>query len=179
MKYNDSKFWILFVCIINGLWLRKVVLSDRSLKINKSFKFKSGTSFCKGISAPVTTKNIQAGIKTCILIRRSSFNLRIERLHPKNGDGIGKRQEACGRNGDFGMCILFVIFTHKFIFMRTNIELDDVLVNQAIKLSKLRTKREVIQEALKSYVASMKKRQLLNLKGRVSWEGNLKEMRSL
>jgi Arc/MetJ family transcription regulator len=100
-------------------------------------------------------------------------------LHPNNGDGIGKRQEASGRNDDFAMCILFVIFTHKFIFMRTNIELDDVLVNQAIKLSKLRTKREVIQEALKSYVASMKKRQLLNLKGRVSWEGNLKEMRSL
>lgn len=63
--------------------------------------------------------------------------------------------------------------------MRTNIELDDVLVNQAIKLSKLKTKREVVQEALKSYVASMKKRELLNLKGRVSWEGNLKEMRSL
>jgi Arc/MetJ family transcription regulator len=83
------------------------------------------------------------------------------------------------RIDDLGMCILFVIFTHKFNFMRTNIELDDVLVNQAIKLSKLRTKREVIQEALKSYVASMKKRQLLNLKGRVSWEGNLKDMRSL
>jgi Arc/MetJ family transcription regulator len=84
-----------------------------------------------------------------------------------------------GPDDDFAMCILFVIFTHKFIFMRTNIELDDVLVNQAIKLSKLKTKREVIQEALKSYVASMKKKQLLNLKGRVSWEGNLKEMRSL
>jgi Arc/MetJ family transcription regulator len=77
------------------------------------------------------------------------------------------------------MCIIFVIFTHKFRLMRTNIELDDVLVKQAIKLSKLKTKREVVQEALKSYVASMKKRELLNLKGRVSWEGNLKEMRSL
>jgi len=42
--------------------------------------------------------------------------------------------------------------------MRTNIELDDVLVKQAIKLSKLKTKREVVQEALKSYVASMKKK---------------------
>jgi len=63
--------------------------------------------------------------------------------------------------------------------MRTNIELDDVLVKQAIKLSKLKTKREVIQEALKNYVASMKKRELLNMKGRVSWEGNLKDMRSL
>jgi Arc/MetJ family transcription regulator len=77
------------------------------------------------------------------------------------------------------MCIFFVTFTHKFNLMRTNIELDDVLVKQAIKLSKLKTKREVVQEALKSYVASMKKRELLNLKGRVSWEGNLKEMRSL
>ncbi len=38
-------------------------------------------------------------------------------------------------------------------------------VKQAIKLSKLKTKREVVQEALKSYVASMKKRELLNLKG--------------
>jgi Arc/MetJ family transcription regulator len=77
------------------------------------------------------------------------------------------------------MCIIFAIFTHKFNLMRTNIELDDVLIKQAIKLSKLKTKREVVQEALKSYVASMKKKELLNLKGRVSWEGNLKEMRSL
>lgn len=77
------------------------------------------------------------------------------------------------------MCIILIILTHKFTFMRTNIELDDVLVNQAIKLSKLKTKREVVQEALKSYVASMKKRELLNLKGRILWEGNLKEMRSL
>ena len=79
----------------------------------------------------------------------------------------------------FGMCIIFLIFTHKSNLMRTNIELDDVLVKQAIKLSKLKTKREVVQEALKNYVASMKKKELLNLKGRVSWEGNLKEMRSL
>jgi len=77
------------------------------------------------------------------------------------------------------MCIFFTIFTHKFNLMRTNIELDDVLVKQAIKLSKLKTKREVVQEALKSYVASMKKRELLNFKGRITWEGNLKEMRSL
>ncbi|HTQ26568.1 MAG TPA: type II toxin-antitoxin system VapB family antitoxin [Puia sp.] len=63
--------------------------------------------------------------------------------------------------------------------MRTNIELDDILLKQAIKLSKLKTKREVVQEALKSYVASLKKRELLNLKGRIKWEGNLKEMRNL
>lgn len=63
--------------------------------------------------------------------------------------------------------------------MRTNIELDDALVRQALKLSKLKTKREVVQEALRNYVSSMKKKELLQLKGRVTWEGNLKEMRSI
>jgi Arc/MetJ family transcription regulator len=63
--------------------------------------------------------------------------------------------------------------------MRTNIELDDTLVKQALKLSKFKTKREVVQEALKNYVSSMKKKELLQLKGRVTWEGSLKETRSI
>jgi Arc/MetJ family transcription regulator len=63
--------------------------------------------------------------------------------------------------------------------MRTNIELDDRLVQQAIKLSNLKTKKDVIREALKNYVAWMKRKELLSLRGRVTWEGNLKEMRSL
>lgn len=63
--------------------------------------------------------------------------------------------------------------------MRTNIELDDTLVNQALKLSKLKTKRDVVQAALKNFVSSMKKKELLQLKGRVTWEGNIKEMRSI
>jgi len=63
--------------------------------------------------------------------------------------------------------------------MRTNIELDDTLIQQAMKLSKLTTKREVVQEALKNYVASMKKKELLKLRGKITWEGNLKEMRGI
>jgi len=63
--------------------------------------------------------------------------------------------------------------------MRTNIELDDRLVQEAIKLSKLKTKKEVVQEALKSYVAWMKRKELLSMRGHIVWEGNLKEMRSL
>jgi Arc/MetJ family transcription regulator len=63
--------------------------------------------------------------------------------------------------------------------MRTNIELDDALVQQAIRLSKLRTKKEVVQDALKNYVAWMKKKELLSLRGRITWEGNLKEMRGI
>ena len=63
--------------------------------------------------------------------------------------------------------------------MRTNIELDDVLVAQALKLSNIKTKKDVIQEALKNYVGWMKKKQLLDLKGNVKWDGNLKDMRSI
>jgi Arc/MetJ family transcription regulator len=63
--------------------------------------------------------------------------------------------------------------------MRTNIELDDTLIQQAMKLSKLTTKREVVQEALKNYVASMKKKELLKLRGKITWEGDLKEMRGI
>jgi Arc/MetJ family transcription regulator len=77
------------------------------------------------------------------------------------------------------MCMFFKIFTHKILKMRTNIELDDALVEQALKLSAIKTKKDVIHEALKNYVAWMKKKQLLNLKGNVKWEGSLKDMRSL
>ncbi len=63
--------------------------------------------------------------------------------------------------------------------MRTNIELDDALVRQALDLSHIKTKKEVIQEALKNYVSWMKKKQLLGLKGHVKWEGNVKEMRRI
>jgi Arc/MetJ family transcription regulator len=63
--------------------------------------------------------------------------------------------------------------------MRTNIDLDDELMQQALQLSKINTKKEVIHEALKNYVGWMKRKQLLDLKGKVQWEGNLKEMRSI
>jgi Arc/MetJ family transcription regulator len=78
-----------------------------------------------------------------------------------------------------GMCIFLNIFTHKIDEMRTNIELDDLLVKQALKLGNIKTKKDVIHEALKNYVAWMKKKQLLDLKGSVKWEGSLKDMRSI
>ena len=63
--------------------------------------------------------------------------------------------------------------------MRTNIELDDILVGQALKLGNIKTKKDVIHEALKNYVGWLKRKQLLDLKGSVKWEGSLKDMRSI
>ncbi len=53
--------------------------------------------------------------------------------------------------------------------MKTSVEIDDALMQQAIKLSKLKTKREIVQEALKNYIAWMKKKELLNLRGHIKW----------
>lgn len=61
--------------------------------------------------------------------------------------------------------------------MRTNIELDDELVRQALKISKLKTKKDVVHEALKQFVASLKKKQLLSIREKDTWIGDLGQMR--
>lgn len=63
--------------------------------------------------------------------------------------------------------------------MRTNIDLDDVLIQQALELSNIKTKKEVVEQALINYIATLKRKQLLSLKGKVVWEGNLKQMRNV
>jgi len=54
--------------------------------------------------------------------------------------------------------------THR---MRTNIVLDDQLVDEALELTGARTKREVVQLALEELVKSMKKKNLADLAGRI------------
>ena len=61
--------------------------------------------------------------------------------------------------------------------LRTNIELDRELVNEAMKLTKLKTKKELVNYALKELVRKVKRKNLLHLEGKVQWEGNLCEMR--
>ena len=61
--------------------------------------------------------------------------------------------------------------------MRTNIVLNDKLINEAMKLSHSRTKKEVVELALENFVNFMKRRKTLELFGKVKWEGDLNEMR--
>jgi Arc/MetJ family transcription regulator len=51
--------------------------------------------------------------------------------------------------------------------MRTNIVLDDQLVNEAIKLSGIPTKREVVDAALREFVGQRKRRDMRDLIGKV------------
>lgn len=61
--------------------------------------------------------------------------------------------------------------------MRTNIDIDDNLVEQALKLSHAKTKKEVVALALDSFVKHLQRQQLLALRGKVDWEGDIEAMR--
>lgn len=61
--------------------------------------------------------------------------------------------------------------------LRTNIELDEELVDEALKLTHIKTKKELVNHAIRELVSRAKKRKLVELEGRVEWTGNLAEMR--
>jgi hypothetical protein len=52
--------------------------------------------------------------------------------------------------------------------MRTNINLDDQLVEEAFKLSRAKTKKELIHKALEEFVQSRLRLSLLDLEGRIN-----------
>jgi len=61
--------------------------------------------------------------------------------------------------------------------MRTNIEIDDQLMEEAQRLSGLKTKKAVIHEGLQALIRQKKRLKILDLAGKVEWVGNLDEMR--
>jgi Arc/MetJ family transcription regulator len=62
--------------------------------------------------------------------------------------------------------------------MRTNIVLDDKLVKEAMKLSGQKTKKDVVDMALRELVLYHKRQEIRQFRGKLHWEGNLDEMRS-
>jgi Arc/MetJ family transcription regulator len=61
--------------------------------------------------------------------------------------------------------------------MRTNIEIDDKLMAQALKVTGLPTKRAVVEEGLRQLVRVRKQAQALKALRGLGWEGDLNEMR--
>ena len=54
--------------------------------------------------------------------------------------------------------------------MATNLDLDDKLVEEAKRLGKHRSKRAAVNEALAEYVASRKRRRIIDLFGTLEWD---------
>ena len=61
---------------------------------------------------------------------------------------------------------------------RTNIVLDTHLVDAGLKLTGLKTRRELVAFALRELVRHEQQKKLLALKGKITWEGDLDAMRS-
>lgn len=62
--------------------------------------------------------------------------------------------------------------------MRTNIEIDDELLAYIMEKSKSKTKKEAVDLALRAYKRILAQQGMLELRGKIKWEGNLDEMRA-
>jgi len=62
--------------------------------------------------------------------------------------------------------------------MRTNIVIDDSLMNQALIMSGYKTKKETVEAGLKLLIAQKNQSRIRNLRGKLNWEGDLDQMRT-
>jgi Arc/MetJ family transcription regulator len=74
------------------------------------------------------------------------------------------------------------VFIHRKVYTspvtRTNIEIDEVLIDRAMRLYRLRTKREAVDLALRRLVGEpMSREEALATEG-TGWAGDLAEIRS-
>jgi Arc/MetJ family transcription regulator len=77
------------------------------------------------------------------------------------------------------MCIETNIFVYKEMTMRTNIDIDDRLMNDAMAATKLKSKKEIVNLALRELVVMRKRKSILRFRGKARWEGDLDNMRSM
>ena len=63
---------------------------------------------------------------------------------------------------------MLLIYT-LFLVMRTNIEIDDKLMEEAFGLTNLRTKKELVHLALQEFIKAKKKKDLLDLSGKIKF----------
>ena len=61
--------------------------------------------------------------------------------------------------------------------MRTNIVIDNGLMQQAMKATGLSTKKAVVEEGLRLLIKVKEQEGIRRLRGKIEWEGNLSSMR--
>ena len=62
--------------------------------------------------------------------------------------------------------------------MRTNIEIDDKLMVEALRATGLKTKKDAVELGLKTLVRLKKQQNIRAFRGRLTWTGDLDAMRS-
>lgn len=61
--------------------------------------------------------------------------------------------------------------------MRTNIEIDDKLMAEVLKVTGLPSKRAAVEEGLKMLLRNRRRQRILDLHGKIDWQGDLDESR--
>ena len=74
------------------------------------------------------------------------------------------------------LCISEGNITHE-PFMRTNVEIDDVLIECVMATTGLPTKRAAVDAGLRALLRLEEQKEILALAGRVRWEGDLDALR--
>ena len=62
--------------------------------------------------------------------------------------------------------------------MRTNIELDDALIAEAMEITGLSTKKATVQRALEEFVRIRRQQSALEAFRGIGWDGDLEQMRN-
>jgi Arc/MetJ family transcription regulator len=62
--------------------------------------------------------------------------------------------------------------------MRTNIVIDDKLMRDTLRATGLKTKREAVEQGLRSLLRLKRQAEIRRLRGKLNWQGDLNAMRS-
>ena len=61
--------------------------------------------------------------------------------------------------------------------MRTNIVIEDALMDEALKATGLKTKREAVELGLRTLVRLRRQEEIRRFRGKFDWQGDLEAMR--
>ncbi len=62
--------------------------------------------------------------------------------------------------------------------MRTNIVIDDKLMRDVLRATGLRTKREAVEEGLRTLLRLKRQSEIRRFRGKLNWKGDLNAMRT-
>ena len=62
--------------------------------------------------------------------------------------------------------------------MRTNIVIDDQLMQDTLRATGIKTKREAVEEGLRTLLRLSKQAEIRRFRGKLHWQGDLEAMRS-
>jgi Arc/MetJ family transcription regulator len=72
----------------------------------------------------------------------------------------------------------WIFLTRSNLDMRTNIEIDDKLMRDALKATGLKTKKDAVELGLKTLIRLKKQENIRSLRGKLKWSGDLDDMRT-